>query len=238
MADITVLIVDDQPLMLHALQTFIENEDGVSVAGTAEDGEAAVEAAKSLQPDLVLMDIKMPRLNGIEATRKIVSEIPGTRVLALTTFSTLDYVVPALRAGAAGYLVKDARPDEILAAIRNAMDDSLPLSPSVVRLMARQVIGGALDTQAVAGATATEVGLAPREISVLQFLGNGLSNREIAKKMYISEGSVKAYLANACTKLGVRTGHRQPPPVSRRVTNDHTGPATPQPPKCFVITSA
>ena len=204
MADITVLIVDDQPLKLHALQTFIENEDGVSVAGTAEDGEAAVEAAKSLQPDLVLMDIKMPRLNGIEATRKIVSEIPGTRVLALTTFSTLDYVVPALRAGAAGYLVKDARPDEILAAIRNAMDDSLPLSPSVVRLMARQVIGGALDTQAVAGATATEVGLAPREISVLQFLGNGLSNREIAKKMYISEGSVKAYLANACTKLGVR----------------------------------
>lgn len=204
MADITVLIVDDQPLMLHALQTFIENEDGVSVAGTAEDGEAAVETAKSLQPDLVLMDIKMPRLNGIEATRKIVSEIPGTRVLALTTFSTLDYVVPALRAGAAGYLVKDARPDEILAAIRNAMDDSLPLSPSVVRLMARQVIGGALDTQAVAGATATEVGLAPREISVLQFLGNGLSNREIAKKMYISEGSVKAYLANACTKLGVR----------------------------------
>ena len=204
MADITVLIVDDQPLMLHALQTFIENEDGVSVVGTAEDGEAAAEAAKALEPDLVLMDIKMPRLNGIEATRKIVSEIPGTRVLALTTFSTLDYVVPALRAGAAGYLVKDARPDEILAAIRNAMDDSLPLSPSVVRLMARQVIGGALDTQAVAGASATEVGLAPREISVLQFLGNGLSNREIAKKMYISEGSVKAYLANACTKLGVR----------------------------------
>lgn len=204
MADITVLIVDDQPLMLHALKTFIENEDGVSVVGTAEDGEAAVEAAKALEPDLVLMDIKMPRLNGIEATRKIVSEIPGTRVLALTTFSTLDYVVPALRAGAAGYLVKDARPDEILTAIRNAMDDSLPLSPSVVRLMARQVIGGALDTQPVAGATATEVGLAPREISVLQFLGTGLSNREIAKKMYISEGSVKAYLANACTKLGVR----------------------------------
>lgn len=204
MEDITVLIVDDQPLMLHALQTFIENEDGVSVVGTAEDGEAAVEAAKALEPDLVLMDIKMPRLNGIEATRKIVSEIPGTRVLALTTFSTLDYVVPALRAGAAGYLVKDARPNEILAAIRTAMDDSLPLSPSVVRLMARQVIGGALDTQAVAGASATEVGLAPREISVLQFLGNGLSNREIAKKMYISEGSVKAYLANACTKLGVR----------------------------------
>ena len=204
MADVTILIVDDQPLMLHALKTFIDNEDGVCVMGTAEDGQAAVEAAKALRPDLVLMDIKMPQVNGIEATRKIVSEVPGTRVLALTTFSTLDYVVPALRAGAAGYLVKDARPDEILAAIRNAMDDSLPLSPSVVRLMARQVIGGTLDTEAISGATATEVGLAPREISVLQFLGNGLSNREIAKKMYISEGSVKAYLANACTKLGVR----------------------------------
>lgn len=204
MGDITILAVDDQPLMLHALRTFIENEEGVSVAGTAEDGEAAVEAAKALRPDLVLMDIKMPRLNGIEATRRIVSEVSGTRVLALTTFSTLDYVVPALRAGASGYLVKDAHPDEILAAIRNAMDDSLPLSPSVVQLMAQQVVRGTLNTEAISEATATEVGLAPREISVLQFLGNGLSNREIAKKMYISEGSVKAYLANACTKLGVR----------------------------------
>ena len=188
MTDITVLVVDDQPLMLHALRTFLDNEDGVVVVGAAEDGEAAIEQAHALKPDLVLMDLKMPRMNGIDATHKITDELPGTRVVALTTFSTLDYVVPALRAGASGYLVKDAQPEEILTAIKTAMDDNLPLSPGVVRLLARQVIGG----------------LAPREISVLQFLGRGLSNREIAKEMYISEGSVKAYLANACMKLGVR----------------------------------
>ena len=143
MTDITVLVVDDQPLMLHALRTFLDNEDGVVVVGTAEDGEAAIEQAHALKPDLVLMDLKMPRMNGIDATHKITDELPGTRVVALTTFSTLDYVVPALRAGASGYLVKDAQPEEILTAIKTAMDDNLPLSPGVVRLLARQVIGGA-----------------------------------------------------------------------------------------------
>ncbi len=204
MADITVLVVDDQPLMLHALRTFLENEEGITVVGAAADGEAAVQQAHALTPDLVLMDLKMPRMNGIDATHKITDELPGMRVVALTTFSTLDYVIPALRAGASGYLVKDAQPEEILAAIRMAMDDNLPLSPGVVRLLARQVIGGAHAPAGISASAATEVGLAPREISVLQFLGRGLSNREIAKEMYISEGSVKAYLANACMKLGVR----------------------------------
>ena len=204
MTDITVLVVDDQPLMLHALRTFLDNEDGVVVVGTAEDGEAAIEQAHALKPDLVLMDLKMPRMNGIDATHKITDELPGTRVVALTTFSTLDYVVPALRAGASGYLVKDAQPDEILTAIRGSMADNLPLSPGVVRLLAQQVIGGVHDPKAVSGSAATDVGLAPREISVLQLLGRGFSNREIAREMYISEGSVKTYLANACTKLGVR----------------------------------
>ncbi len=203
MTDITVLVVDDQPLMLHALRTFLDNEDGVAVVGVAEDGEAAVAQAHALKPNVVLMDLKMPRMTGVEATRRIVDEIPGTRVVALTTFSTLDYVVPALRAGASGYLVKDAQPDEILAAIATVMDDNLPLSPSVVRLLAQQVIGGN-DPQIISGSATTEIGLAPREISVLQHLGRGLSNREIAKQMHISEGSVKAYLANACMKLGVR----------------------------------
>ena len=204
MTDTTVLVVDDQPLMLHALRTFLENEEGITVVGAAADGEAAVQQAHALTPDLVLMDLKMPRMNGIDATHRITDELPGMRVVALTTFSTLDYVIPALRAGASGYLVKDAQPEEILAAIRMAMDDNLPLSPGVVRLLARQVIGGAHAPAGISTSAATEVGLAPREISVLQFLGRGLSNREIAKEMYISEGSVKAYLANACMKLGVR----------------------------------
>ncbi len=204
MADITVLVVDDQPLMLHALRTFLENEEGITVVGAAADGEAAVQQAHALTPDLVLMDLKMPRMNGIDATHKITDELPGMRVVALTTFSTLDYVIPALRAGASGYLVKDAQPEEILAAIRMAMDDNLPLSPSVTRLLAQQVLNGSHAPAGISTSAATEVGLAPREISVLQFLGRGLSNREIAKEMYISEGSVKAYLANACMKLGVR----------------------------------
>ena len=204
MADITVLVVDDQPLMLHALRTFLENEEGITVVGAAADGEAAVQQAHALTPDLVLMDLKMPRMNGIDATHKITDELPGMRVVALTTFSTLDYVIPALRAGASGYLVKDAQPEEILAAIRMAMDDNLPLSPGVTRLLAQQVLTGSHAPAGISASAATEVGLAPREISVLQFLGRGLSNREIAKEMYISEGSVKAYLANACMKLGVR----------------------------------
>ena len=204
MADITVLVVDDQPLMLHALRTFLENEEGITVVGAAADGEAAVQQAHALTPDLVLMDLKMPRMNGIDATHKITDELPGMRVVALTTFSTLDYVIPALRAGASGYLVKDAQPEEILAAIRMAMDDNLPLSPSVTQLLAQQVLNGSHAPAGISTSAATEVGLAPREISVLQFLGRGLSNREIAKEMYISEGSVKAYLANACMKLGVR----------------------------------
>jgi response regulator containing a cheY-like receiver domain and an HTH DNA-binding domain len=204
MADITILVVDDQPLMLSALEKFINDEDGLSVVGTAQDGEAAVDAVKSLRPDLVLMDLQMPRVDGIEATRRILSEVPGTRVLVVTTFSTLDYAIPALRAGASGYMVKDSRPEEVLAAISSAMEDNFPLSPSVVRLMAQQVIGGANSTEMVSETTATQVGLAPREVSVLQLLGRGLSNREIAKELFISEGSVKAYLANACTKLGVR----------------------------------
>ena len=204
MADITVLVVDDQPLMLYAMRTLLDNEDGISVVGTAEDGQAAVEQAHALIPDLVLMDLKIPRLNGVEATRRIVAELPGIRVLVITMFSTLDHVVPALRAGASGYLVKDARAEEILAAIRGSMADNLPLSPGVVRLLAQQVIGGVHDPKAVSGSAATDVGLAPREISVLQLLGRGFSNREIAREMYISEGSVKTYLANACTKLGVR----------------------------------
>lgn len=203
MVDIRVLIVDDQPLMLHALKTFLSNEEGIVVVGTVEDGVAAVEQAHELRPDIVLMDLKMPRLNGVEATRKIIAEIPGIKVLVITTFSTLDHAVPALRAGASGYLVKDARPEEILAAIHNCMDDNLPISPQVVRLLAQQVIGNKFEPDAVAGAI-TEVGLAPREVSVLQLLGRGFSNKEIARHMYISEGSVKAYLANACAKLGVR----------------------------------
>jgi len=119
MADITVLVADDQPLMLYAMKTLLDNEDGISVVGTAEDGQAAVEQAHALTPDLVLMDLKMPCLNGVEATRRIVAELPGTRVLVITMFSTLDHVIPALRAGASGYLVKDARAEEILAAYSN-----------------------------------------------------------------------------------------------------------------------
>lgn len=200
----TVLLVDDQPLMLQALTNFLTAEDGFTVVGEAHDGREAYEKAHELKPDLILMDLKMPRLSGIEATRLITAELPDIHVIALTTFSTLDFVLPTLRAGAAGFLEKDARPDEILDALRSVDDDNLALSASVVRLLASYATsGGAVqDHQEWSGND--DIALAPRERSVLQHLASGLSNKEIANAMSVSPGSVKAYLGTACTKLGAR----------------------------------
>ena len=121
--------MDDQPLMLEALKSFFSAEPGFEVIGTAANGREAVDRCLAIDPDVVLMDMKMPVMDGIEATREITSRSPRSKVLALTTFSTLEFVVPALRAGAAGYLVKDARPDEIIDAVNQVLNDEIALSP-------------------------------------------------------------------------------------------------------------
>ena len=215
-----LLLVDDHPLMRDALANLFRAEPGFEVAGEASDGAEAVAMCTQLSPDVVLMDIRMPGMDGIEATRKIVQQCPDTRVLALTTFSTLEYVVPALRAGASGYLVKDARHDEIVSAVSQIREDELALSRSVANSLANNVLGdvpvpsvrrgrnrGALTQAAMSPPPGPHPGaprLTPREQETLEWIAKGLNNAEIAERMMVSHGSVKAYVSHLCEKLAVR----------------------------------
>ncbi|MFI7482190.1 response regulator [Kocuria sp. M1R5S2] len=203
MTDCRVLVVDDQPLMLEALKSFFSAEPGFEVIGTAANGREAVDRCLALDPDVVLMDMKMPVMDGIEATREIAARSPRSKVLALTTFSTLEFVVPALRAGAAGYLVKDARPDEIITAVHQVLDNEIALSPAIARALADNVIS-APDLQQRHADDGLRSLLTDREMETVTLLAQGLSNREIAEQMHVSEGSVKAYLGRVCEKFGVR----------------------------------
>ncbi|MGQ1839187.1 response regulator [Kocuria turfanensis] len=204
MTDTRVLVVDDQPLMLEALKSFFSAEPGFDVIGTASNGREAVDRCLVSDPDVVLMDMKMPVMDGIEATREITSRSPRSKVLALTTFSTLEFVVPALRAGAAGYLVKDARPDEIITAVNQVLDNEIALSPAIARALADNVISVPDQQQTRSADDALRSLLTDREMETVTLLAQGLSNREIAEQMHVSEGSVKAYLGRVCEKFGVR----------------------------------
>lgn len=196
--------MDDQPLMLEALKSFFSAEPGFDVIGTASNGREAVDRCLASDPDVVLMDMKMPVMDGIEATREITLRSPRSKVLALTTFSTLEFVVPALRAGAAGYLVKDARPDEIITAVHQVLDNEIALSPAIARALADNVISVPDQQQARSADDALRSLLTDREMETVTLLAQGLSNREIAEQMHVSEGSVKAYLGRVCEKFGVR----------------------------------
>src|SRR3712207_2507258 len=189
--------------MLEALKSFFSAEPGFDVIGTASNGREAVDRCLVSDPDVVLMDMKMPVMDGIEATREITSRSPRSKVLALTTFSTLEFVVPALRAGAAGYLVKDARPDEIITAVHQVLDNEIALSPAIARALADNVISVPDQQQRPADDGLRSL-LTEREMETVSLLAQGLSNREIAEQMHVSEGSVKAYLGRVCEKFGVR----------------------------------
>lgn len=217
----TLLLVDDHPLMRDALRNLFDAEPGFQILGEASEGAEAVQKCLELDPDVVLMDIRMPGMDGIEATAQIVQQAPRSRVLALTTFSTLEYVVPALRAGASGYLVKDARHEEIVSAVQQVRDDEMTLSQSVAHSLANNVLGDVPvpsvrrnRARAVAEPTpegpvaATQQSYVPdltkRELETLQWIAKGLNNNEIAEQMKVSHGSVKAYVSQLCDKLGVR----------------------------------
>lgn len=199
----TILVVDDHPLMVQALTNFFETVEDFEVVGTASDGVEGVAACHALHPELVLMDLHMPRLDGVEATRRIVAESPDSKVVVLTTFASLDEALPALRAGAAGFLVKDAEPEFILSALHAVAsgDENMPISPQVTRLLAAEALHG--DSRHP-DRTAMRVHLTDREKKLLTLLAQGMSNREIASAMDVSEGSVKAYLGRISEKLGVR----------------------------------
>jgi DNA-binding NarL/FixJ family response regulator len=198
----TVLIADDQALVRVGLRKILEAEPDTTVIGEAADGDDAVAAARRLRPDVVLMDIRMPVLDGIEATRRIAQSQPSTRVLILTTFGLDSYVYDALRAGASGFMLKDAPPEEIAAAVRIVASGDALLAPAVTRAVIDEF---ARQTPAATPELPTAIAeLTPREREVLGLLARGLSNPEICQHLVISEATTKTHVARILQKLGLR----------------------------------
>jgi len=198
----TLLIVDDQALVRVGLRKILESEPEMTVAGEAGDGEEAVASARRLRPDVVLMDIRMPVLDGIEATRRIVRAQPSTRVLILTTFGLDTYVYDALRAGASGFMLKDAPPEEIAAAVRIVASGEALLAPAVTRAVIEEFARHPPSAPATPPPAVAE--LTPREQEVLDLLARGLSNPEICERLVISEATAKTHVAHILQKLDLR----------------------------------
>ncbi len=199
---IRLLIVDDQRLMREGLRTLLELERGFEIVGEAGDGQAALEAYAELQPDMVLMDIRMPGMDGVEATRRLHDAWPNARVIILTTFNDDAYVFEGLRAGALGYLLKDVSGQELANAVRTVASGGALIDPSVARKVVDEF------ARLAPPARPPDAGLAEplseRERDVLRLLAEGLSNREIGLKLSLTEGTVKNYVTNVLQKIGVR----------------------------------
>jgi DNA-binding NarL/FixJ family response regulator len=205
----TVLLVDDQALLRMGLRLVIESEPDLEVVGEASDGAVAVEQVAALRPDVVLMDIRMPGTDGIEATRRVVAEHPATRVLVLTTFDVDEAAFAALRAGASGFLLKNSRPEELVEAIRTVASGSSVVAPRIVRrmldLFAPHLPDGAdPGVDRPDGLDPLLRTLTPRELDVLRCVAEGLSNAEIAERLVLSSTTVKTHVGNMLAKLGLR----------------------------------
>ena len=202
MTQIQVLLVDDQSLVRTGFRMILQDEPDIDVIGEAVDGRAAVEAVGRLRPDVAIMDIRMPIMDGIEATRRIVADNAATRVLVLTTFDADELVVEALRAGASGFLLKDVAPDDFAAAIRTVAAGDALLAPSVTRQLLdrfRDRLPGPPDARNERLRELTE-----REVEVLKLVARGLSNREIAQRLVLAEPTVKTHVSHALLKLDLR----------------------------------
>ena len=202
MADppIRVFLADDHPVVRQGLRTFLDSRDGIEVVGEAGDGRAALDEIRKLRPDLVLMDIRMPELDGISATREVLAAEPELKVVVLTTFEEDDYIFEALSAGASGFLLKRTKPEELIAAIHTVADGDSLLSPSVTRRVIDRMAG----QPAAALSGAQLEALTPRERQVLELVGRGLSNQEIAEAFFIEESTVKTHVKRILMKLGLR----------------------------------
>jgi DNA-binding NarL/FixJ family response regulator len=198
----SVLIADDQALVRMGLRKVFESEPDMTVVGEAGDGEQAVDAARRLRPDVILMDIRMPVLDGIEATRRITGASPGARVIILTTFGLDAYVYESLRAGASGFMLKDAPPEEITAAVRIVAGGDALLAPAVTRAVIDQFARRPADPAPSEPPSLTE--LTPREREVFALLIRGLSNPEICRELVISEATAKTHVARILQKLALR----------------------------------
>ena len=197
---IRVVIVDDQPLVRTGLRMIIGSEADLEVVAEASDGQEALEVCRRERPDVVLMDVRMPRVDGIEATVAVTALDPAPRVLVLTTFDADEVVYDALRAGASGFLLKDASEERLVTAIRVVADGGSLFAPSVTRRLIEEFSRGRRPTQPIAAMTP----LTDRESEMLRLVARGLSNAEIAQQAFVTENTVKTHVANILTKLGVR----------------------------------
>jgi DNA-binding NarL/FixJ family response regulator len=195
---IRVLIADDQDIARQGLQVILSGEADIEVIGQAKDGQEALELVKTLEPDLVLMDLKMPKLNGVQATKAIKEHFPDVAILVLTTYDFDDWVANAIRNGANGYLLKDTPPQDLITAIRGTMQGKNYIDPTVAGKMFQH-----LQTTTPKEKLELAESLTERELDVLKLLANGLSNQEIAETLKLSEGTVRNYLSTLFSKLGV-----------------------------------
>lgn len=201
MTRVRVLVADDDDLMRAGLRAVLASDDRIEVVAEAADGHAAIGHARRLRPDVVLMDVRMPNLDGVTATREVVAAVPDTRVLILTTFEDDDYVFAALSAGASGFLLKRTQPEGLIAAIHTIAGGQSLLAPSVTRTVIDRMTRV---PQPDPAATRRLRGLTPREREILQHVARGLSNQEIAAVLYVEESTVKTHMKRILAKLGLR----------------------------------
>lgn len=199
MTDLRVVLVDDQEMVRAGFRMILESEPGVQVVGVAGDGAAGIRVARECRPDVVLMDIEMPGMDGIAATRVLAAE--GQTVVILTTFERDDYILEAIRAGASGFLLKNAPPEELVAAVRIAADGDALLSPSVTRRVLDRLVSV---TPASPTTDLSLDQLTEREVDVLRLVALGRSNREIAAELYLGEATVKTHVSHLLAKLQLR----------------------------------
>jgi len=198
--NIKILVADDHKIMRDGLRTLIEKENGMEVIAEAEDGRAAVKQAKKLLPDIVIMDITMPDLNGIDATRAIFEEAPGVKVIALSMHSDRRFVSGMLEAGASAYLLKDSAFEELATAIRAVVANQIYLSPKIADIVVRRFVSKSVSTERSAFTELTK-----REREVLQLLAEGVSTKEIAGRLNLSVKTVETHRANTMDKLDIHT---------------------------------
>ncbi|MEU1709091.1 response regulator transcription factor [Streptomyces sp. NPDC005706] len=195
-----VVVADDQTVVREGIVMLLGLLPGLEVVGSAGDGEEAVRLVAELAPDVVLMDLRMPRCDGVEATRRIRSEYPGTQVVVLTTFGDDESLFPALHAGARGYLTKDAGGDEIVRAVESVLSGEAGLAPSVQRRLLERLS----EPAPVPAVTEAPDGLTAREAEVLVLIAEGLTNQEIARRLHVSTATVKTHINNLFAKTGLK----------------------------------
>jgi len=200
---LSVLIVDDQALVRAGFRMILDAEEDIDVAGEAADGADAVAEAQRLKPDVILMDVRMPKVDGIEATRRVLAaEGVDTKVVMLTTFDMDEYVYDALRAGASGFLLKDVPPEQLVAGIRAVAEGDALLAPAVTRRVIEEFVRRPLSSAPTPPSEVAQ--LTARELEVFKLVARGLSNAEIAKELFVSDTTVKTHVAHILMKLGVR----------------------------------